>query len=309
MIPEPIKRDYTTSDAFMLQHASTLRTMFLVDQAQFVSRDPDFDSPFDTDWQTAITQAETDHYTDEAVDAELVQLTNAVEAQMVVCRNMFQDMKPFIKKAFPNDEAAWAEFGFNSYQKVDKSQLLMIQFMTDLHGKAIKFAPALAAANFTAAMTGAINMAKNALAAANNAQEAFKLSMPGITRARIVAHNAVWNTYVRPVAETGKLIFRNDHSKYQIYLLPASDETDENINFDGEVRSAAGVPLDAVAVYIPALGVTVLTDSNGRFAMAVLPVGNYVVRFTKAGYVAQDHPAEITEEGTVTINVTMVPLP
>jgi len=308
MTPEPVKRDFATSDAFMLQFSETMRLGFIDDQGEFVTRDPDFDNPFETDWQSAIVLAES-HLSDEAVTAQLMQLTDMVNDQMVRCRHAFQDMKPFVKKAFPNNSAVWKEFGFDAYGKIDKSQLGMVQFMFDVHEVATKYSGILSSSNFTPAMTGELLVRANALKAANSAQEVFKKSIPTLTRNRIVDLNAVWNTYVRPVAETGKLIFRSDYAHYQKYLLPASDEADENINFEGEVLTTANVPLDAVSVAIPALNITVLTDSNGRFALAVLPAGNYLVVFSKPGYMSQNIPAEISEDGTLNITVHLDPAP
>ena len=70
----PIKRRYTISDYSMVEYSKALRTVFLTDQTEFVSRDPDFANPFEDDWQDAIDEAEA-QLTDEVVRDQLQDLT------------------------------------------------------------------------------------------------------------------------------------------------------------------------------------------------------------------------------------------
>ncbi len=47
-------RNYRLSDSAMIQYSGVYRQHFLDHKADFVAFDPDFDLPFETDWQTAI---------------------------------------------------------------------------------------------------------------------------------------------------------------------------------------------------------------------------------------------------------------
>jgi hypothetical protein len=320
MSAEQVTRPYVVSDAFALQYAKTLRGLFIADQAAFVNRDPSFGNPYEMDWDAAITDAENQP-SDNTIEYQLAQKTDDVEEQMELCRNNFQDAKPFIKKAFPNKPATWEEFGFEDYDKVRKDQAEMVQFMKNFHSAAVKYSGQLIAVNFTQVMIDEIETRRAALNNTNNIQEQFKKERLSITETRITKLKAMWN-FCQTVCETGKLIFRNQYAKYQQYLLPASDESTPMI-VKGKVTQGGGTspipgtgtpatPVEDVNISVMELpGLTTQSDSNGNYGFGNIPAGTYTFNFNKAGYMPQSMPGVVITDidHPVTLNVVMTPMP
>ncbi|MCG3164428.1 MAG: hypothetical protein POELPBGB_00182 [Bacteroidia bacterium] len=323
MATEPNTRIFKVTDNNMLQYAKALRLIFMEDQAAFVLRDPDFATPYETNWDGLITTAES-HPTDEQVDDLLTQKTNDVEAQMRLCRNKWMDTKPFIKKAFPNNPTIWNEFGFNDYKDVDHSQAGLIKFMRLVHLTAVKYTAQLTAVNYTIAMIAEIETLRAALSLANDLQEKFKKDIPVLTQQRVDKHNAVY-TVCQTVCETGKLIFRDDYANYQKYLLPASDESPALFILKGKVIQPAigppptpgspasgGTPVEDVTVTVQGLpAITTQTDSNGNYGFGSIPPGTYTINFGKPGYMPHSVPGVVITDlaNAVTLNVTLTPMP
>ncbi len=314
--PEALTRIYKVSDNFMIQHARTLRLNLMEDQAAFILRDPDFQTPYELNWNIAITAAES-HPTDEQVDDMMTEKTANVETAMVNCRNKWMDTKPFVKKAFPDNDAVQNKFGFNDYKNADHSHSGMLKFFRLLHGAATEYSAQLIAKNYTAAMIAEIETLHAALLTADTEQEKFKTDIPVYTRDRSQKHNAVY-AICQTVCETGKLIFRDDYAKFQKYLLPASDEATPMI-LKGKVTQPvvgpAGTPaLPVQGVSINIMGLPALTtqsDSNGNYGFGSIPAGTYTFNFNKPGYMPQSMPGVVITDiaHPVTLNVVMMPMP
>ena len=271
---ETIKRLFNVADLFMIEHAKVKRLLFIDDQALFAGLDPDYATPYEAGWASAITLSEAQP-TDEITVDQIAQLTAAVEAQLTLCRNKFQDTKHFIEKAFPNNPGVWAEFGYNNYDAQRRGQTGMIEFMKLLHTTATKYSAQLIAQNYLAPAIAEILTLRTALDNANNAQEKAIATRLLVTQTRINAHNATWNPTVS-VARASKTVFRNDPARYNMYLLPASDEEQAALNITGTVTDkVTGLPLTDAEVKLTALAITVTTDTNGRYALANLPSGTY----------------------------------
>jgi hypothetical protein len=314
MSATPINRKYKVADANALEFAKTLRNSFITDQADFVAEDSNYANPFEVDWETAIDAAEAQP-TDEQRKDQLMQLTEAVEVEMDLCRDTFQRAKRLIQKAFPDSEAHWNEFGFDDYEEARQSQPRMVPFMKRMHSSCLKYAPILSAPgiNFNAARIGEIEIRRAALDAANDAQEAFKKDMPVFTRDRVLIYNALWDICT-DVAGTGKLIYRNDAAQYQRYLLPASDEPAGTLILSGTV-SAVSIPstsgasaIEGALVELLPQGLESTTDSNGKFGFGTATAGPAMLRISHPAYMEQNIPVVIDPENPQTINITMSPL-
>lgn len=237
---ERLKRLYTIPDAYMLEFAKTLRLFFMEDQAHFAAKDSNFATPYEENWKMAIAAAE-DEPGQEQRKYQLTGLTETVLKEMDLCREIFQDSKRSIRKAFPRNVTIWNEFGFDDYNAVGRKQTEMIQFMKRFHTTAIKYSAELGvpAVNFTAADIDEIETRRAALDVANNAQEKFKKDLPTFTRERTEKLNTVWNICT-DVGSVGKSLFKKDYAKYQHYLLPEGEETESPIVIK-TVREAATV--------------------------------------------------------------------
>jgi len=313
MNPEPLTRLYKVADAYMIQFAKVLRLFFIDDQAQFETEDSNFANPFEDNWLNTITAAEA-HPTDEQRRDQLEQLTVTVKAEMTECRNTFQAAKRYIEKAFPNNSEVWNEFGYDDYGDIFHSQPQMIEFMKGFHTTAVKYSAQLTApaVNFTAARIAEIETRRAALDAANNAQEDFNRSLPTLTRARIEAHNAVWNICT-DVCGVGKALFRDNHARYQLYLLPPSEEPAGSLLLSGTITrmpdasTPAGSPIEGALTELMPHGLQSTSDSNGMYGYNP-PAGPATLRITHPEFMEQNIPVTIDPENPLVVNVVMMPL-
>jgi hypothetical protein len=309
MTPKPIVRLYKIADAYVIEFIKTLRTFFIADQAEFVNEDSNYASPtFEDDWETAIVAAENEPTAEQRED-QLMQLTETVNTEMEVCRDVFQSAKRYIKKAFPNSTAHWNEFGLDDYDKARQTQPKMIKFMKLLHNTAVKYTAELTApaVNFSQARIDEIKVAHDNLDKANNNQETFKKNMLTHTENRVKLHNAAW-LIATDVAEVGKLLFKDQYAKYQHYLLPASEETTVMLLSGIITDSVSGDPLVEVEVELVEHGLQTESDSLGAYGFGNPPAGNATLRISLAGYQEQNISVIITDNEALVVNVQLVPM-
>lgn len=301
---ETLKRKYNVSDLNMLEKNKTMRQHFIDEQAEFSGFDIDFATPFETGWQSAIDAAEA-ILPDEVIQDQLQQLTADVDATMEAARQKFQSSKYFIEKAFPNRTGVRNEFGYDNYDGIRKSQTGMFQFMQTFFKTATKYATELAAEGYDAAAVTEIETLGNALNDANIAQEKFKGTRVSTTEERIIAHNAAWDIMVQ-VSKAGKIIFMNNPAKYQLFLLPASSESGEDISISGTVTSTDNTPIEGATVNIAALNIDTETDSNGKYVFGNLDAGSYELEFSADGYAPTTvENVQVTDGETTETNVTL----
>ncbi|MFI5219495.1 MAG: carboxypeptidase-like regulatory domain-containing protein [Bacteroidia bacterium] len=281
-MPEPILRDYSITDPDMIQDARTKHASFTEDKTDFVAFDPDFADPYADDFEDEIDAAEA-MPDDETILDQQAQLTAAVEEEMQKSRDKYQDSKPFITKAFPNDAAIQNEFGFNDYRQAQKGQSTFIKFMLKFHSVADKYKTQLIAANYTQPKIDEILTRYTALKDADIAQELFIKNRPVKTQERIEKYNTAWKTET-VICTAGKRIYKNNYAKYQRYLLPPGEEAPEALSIRGTVTNAAtNAPEEDVNVEITANGILVTTNAQGIYGIGGLPAGTYTVKFSKAG--------------------------
>lgn len=310
MTPTPITRRYTIADPYMFEYAKTLRGHFITDQLKFVAEDSNFANPYEGDWQSAINTSEAIP-TQEQREDQLMQLTDTVLTTMSDCRNVYQGAKRYIKKAFPDNSSVWKEFGFDDYDSIEKSQPRMLHFMKRFYDTAVKYTAQLIApaVNFPQTRIDAIEAARKALDDANNAQEQFKGDMLSFTRQRIAAHNALW-AICTDVAGVGKQLFRNEYARYQLYLLPASEEPAGTLLLSGTITdSLTGAPIPGVLVELQPHGLQSTTDSNGMYGFGSAPAGAATLRITHPLYEEQNLPGNIDPANPQVLDVVLVALP
>lgn len=220
--PKRILRNYGASDSQMLQFARLVHSYMETDLADFTAFDPDFDAPWAAELLTAIDNAENFSSDNQLIDV-VAQLTLDVEAKMKECRQLFQGMKYFIEKAFPNKPGTWNEFGYNDYDRSRMVQARMIQFMLDLHESATKYETQLVAANFDIAKITEIQTLAQELQALNTQQESAKGDRATASNDRVILLNHAWQL-VQTVRKASKVIYVNNWGKWQLYVLPWGGE-------------------------------------------------------------------------------------
>ena len=279
------KRKYKIGDAYMKEFAKDMRNLFSDDLAIFTAFYAAFNAAFLTDWSAKIDLADVED-TDETVVDVLGQYTAEVETAMKKCRLYYNEVKFFVIRVFPDKIDTQNEFGFDNYDGARKSQPKMIEFMRGLHNAAVKYTAELTAEDFGIARINIIKDLADQLDQANQAQNKFKDGRPVLTTARVTLYNEIWDI-VTLVARAAKVIFAENPPKFNQYLLPASDESDEFLALKGKVTDAATEqPIVGAQLRIDSLSISVTTDSEGKYGMgAILVPGSYELTCNATGYV------------------------
>lgn len=302
-----MRRKFSTPDAYLVEYAKDMRNLYLDDVADFTAFDPDFNAAFAADWLTKITNAEA-QLTDEIIVDVQTQYTDAVTTAMKNCQNYYQEVKFFVQKAFKNEKSIQNEFGADNYNNIRGNQPQLIEFMRDLYATANKYATQLDAVNFGAAKIARIRDFADALDQANQNQNNYIKGRPTITAERIGIYNTLWDT-LSLVSAAAKIIYRDNAAKYNQYLLPGSEENQETLSLSGKVTNATtGNPIEEAQVTIAALGITALTDTNGKYGMGNLPAGSYELTCSATGFETVTlNSVPIVEDRTTQQNFTLEP--
>ncbi len=219
-------RKFHIPDADMISEARSRHTYFVEDKEAFAAFDADFGDPFSDEFLQLIEKAES-NLNDEQIKGKMSQLTAEVETAMENCRTIFQQLKYFIEKAFPNDNGKHVEFGYREYSKIRNVQNGMIQFMRNLSETVTKYSAELLAAKCPQTMIDEVITNKDALIMADTAQDSFVNSRPTLTQNRILALNSLWDKMSK-VCEVGKIVFSTDYARQQLYTLPQLASSSSN---------------------------------------------------------------------------------
>lgn len=298
-------RVYSITDPEMYEASKTKRGFFLEDKPDFVAFDADLADPFAADWLTEISEAEAMPQ-DEVLDDQLTQLTAAVEKEMKSCRDKFQDSKYFIEKAFPDNIPVWNEFGYDNYDDTRRVQTKFVQFMKNFHNTAEKYKVKLIAKGYLQPKIDEIEAKRALLDAANQAQESFIGNLPVQTQERHNKNNDVWNIMVR-VCTAGKRIYKDNYGKYQRYLLPPGEESDEAVSITGLVTdSVSGNPIEGATLSLMPVDIDTETTASGRYSYGGLPDGDYILNAQHADYIEQQRNITIVNGQAVEVNFQLV---
>lgn len=116
MFSQPVTRLYKVGDAYIIQYSKTLRGFFITDQTAFVTRDPSFDTPYETDWLNAINTANNaqEQFKGQMRGATEVRITtfnimygfctNVCETGKLIMRNSYAGYQRYLLP--PSDEPA-----------------------------------------------------------------------------------------------------------------------------------------------------------------------------------------------------------
>ncbi len=307
-IPNPIYRLFRISDSEMLQDSTTTETLLEADMADFTAFDATITPAFANDWLTAIGVAQSQP-TDELYRDRIMQRTQNVQNAMALCRKKYNDVKYYVKKAFPNNLAVQKEFGLDDYDSARKSDIKLMEFMLRMHTVATTYNAELTAptVGYTQPQIDEIETLANSLGADNNNQEVYIKGQLTTTQQRVSSMNAVWQ-FRTQIAEAAKIIYENNFAKYQQYLLPDTSSNAQDYAILGIVSNGAdNTPIVGARVRIEALNFEVFTNSLGKYGIADnIPPATYTLDIEALDY--QPKQAEITvinADETITLNVSL----
>ena len=226
MMTNEIKRAYIGSDDYMLETSSTLQSLFVTNVADFTALDTTLTLAYGTTWLNAINAAGT-VVRDSQVKDILAQRTNAVLAQMELCKLKYNEVKYFATKVFPKDRARQAEFGTDTYMEARQSHSKMISFLDEMHKACVKYQAQLIAGGLSAIKIADIQTLRTNLQNLNTSQEGYIRARPVLTQDRITVLNNCYNI-TKTIIEAAQVIYYNDIARRQQYVYLPSQEADDS---------------------------------------------------------------------------------
>lgn len=211
---------FPSSQPHALQYSRTLLQFVTKNLSTFANFDSQrFVAQFLIDFELAIEAAENVQ-DDEVFLAQQSIKTQAVKDIMAQARKQFQILKHFVQIAFPDDENVWEQFGLKEYSEVRTSAIKMIPFLYKIHQVASENRVALNKYNYLDVQIDAFNDLHQNLVFALNERDFLEKDRTVITKSRRKTLDFLFDNFVTPVREVGKLIFVEDEELYAYFLFP-----------------------------------------------------------------------------------------
>ena len=225
-------RVYSIGDAHMLETAYTLHSLFNDNIADFTAFDATLDAAFATSWLATIDAAGTVVRDSQIKDIQAGKTVTVLE-QMDLCRIKYNEVKYFAGKAFPRNKVKLAEFGAEDYDKVRRSQALMVSFMDEMHKACVTYTTELQAAGMTVGQIDEVNTLRTDLLNANTTQENYMRARPKLTDERITTLNTSFETTMT-VVTAAQVVYYNDYASRRMFVFSPTGssgggETDSEI--------------------------------------------------------------------------------
>jgi|GEM_PF-1262192 len=307
---QKMARNFNMSAAKMFTTGRTHRGHFITYKADFIALDTDFNDPFETNWLASIEASEA-YENAETRDDKLEKETEDVTAAMAESHKCYTGMKYFIEKAFAAKPTIQAQFGLGNFVAASQSQKEMGLFLVNLHTQSMvaQNNADLLSAGCTQARIDDILTLKNKLSTEDDEQNVFATAEPIATKGRTKQYNSSFS-FDQKVNRASKVVFYGMPEELNLFLFPRHSEPAEIFNVLGKATDMANAPISEVQVKImtgpamPPIAITT-TDINGDYGFAAIAPGNYVLEFSKPGYMTQNIPVIVPASGQVTVDVKM----
>ncbi len=237
MSATPVIRNYSGSDANLLQKANLNQTLLSENLAAFTAEDPTMDAAFVTAYATDITEAEVVDI-DELVEDTLSDKTATVVAAQDAVAKKVKQVRYYVLQAFENDKAVQKKFGLDAWDAARKSQVNTLQFLTKMHTVAMEYQTQLTAAGFDAARTTSILTVRQALEDSDSDQEHYRSGRPKLTALRIQEYNEVYDRLTR-VNRLAQIVYADDYEMRKQFVFSASSTTDDGTVYMGDIAPSA----------------------------------------------------------------------
>jgi hypothetical protein len=211
---------FPSSQSHAIQYARTLLQILSNHLSDFSNFDAQrFIAQFVTDFSVAITAAENIQDDETIIDQQSIK-TQAVEDIMVQARKEFQQLKYFVQKTFPNNVNIFHKFGFNEYNEIRANTVKMIPFLFKVYKIADENRSALNMQGCTNNRIDSFDLLYQNLANAIIEQDLSKNDRLILTQSRHIALDNLFDNFVTPIREVGKLIYADNPAMYMQFLLP-----------------------------------------------------------------------------------------
>lgn len=225
--PDEVNRIFTKSDDEVLQQSNVKLGSFEENKGKFVERFPQLADPFADEWSKAIRNARM-ILPDYASVANQSKETDALNTLIEAGANLYQTLLLYVRLAFPNDAMIMRIFGQHQYDAARKSQLklpiLLMTGYTEASNPVYK--AALMEKGIKEAEIDALKTMADSIVNQGKMQEKAIKNRTLDKNERITALNLVW-TKMALVCQCAKLVFQNDATRYNLFLLSDGNNSNE----------------------------------------------------------------------------------
>lgn len=222
---EEIKSAFNKSVEEVDVQSNLMHDHLVIDQAAFAANFPFVTEAYVDSFQGLIDAARAI-----ATDAEVVLdtkvLTQNVNAQVKLGKEMLNTLNTYAMLAYPDDEARQKVFGQHTWEAARSDQEKMRSALMLAFAQATKmpYKADLAAVGYAPTAAGLLKATAIAIDEANQIQEQAKSERGVTTQTRVLAWNGVWKR-LRQVNVMSKEVFKDNPAKLEQYLLYPGSET------------------------------------------------------------------------------------
>lgn len=213
-----IIRLYKLSDAEMFSYADKIIANLQTDLASFTAFDSTIDANFVVNAQNLFTNAQNIPSDNVVIDQQVAS-TEQVQNLMQECREQYDDMKFFVKKAYKTSVGRQNEFGLNDYSKAALNANEMVRFLSDMYSVANKYRTELTLAGCSSVIIDRNQTLSNELMLVVRAQNQIMDTRSTLAEDRINVNNALWEV-ITLISEAAKRVFRRSPANIARYLRP-----------------------------------------------------------------------------------------
>ncbi|MEM9337846.1 MAG: hypothetical protein AAGA66_03905 [Bacteroidota bacterium] len=220
-------RNYKYSDDELIQYANNLLGYLEDDLPDFEAFDADLGTPKKEALSTLVIWG-LEEGGDELNVAKLGDFTQRLLEEMATARKLYNQLRYWVVKTFPNRKAVQRQFGIGRFRKVAASQAGLISFFSSLKDSIADYRVQLEAAKTPPDLLDQIALQGQALSRAQQDQEKKKGSRTVDTEERVKKLNELFDL-TRAYNAAAEFVYFDLPAKRDLYRPPASpDPTDED---------------------------------------------------------------------------------
>lgn len=219
-----IKKLFWLPFSKVITSAETFRLLYHKDHLDFEAKDPQrFTLTYEDDFRTKINDA-LETGTDESYMDEVSQNSDGVSNKLKEARKYFNvDIRYWVGKTFPDDEAKKKEFGFDNYANAKRTHKLMIDFMNTLKGVVDKNKTEMLAKGTPLAIIDKAEVLGQELRDEKKQQQVKLRERNTLAQNRTIKYNAVWSV-MSEINEGAKLVYSENFAHMAQYNMPQYEE-------------------------------------------------------------------------------------
>ncbi len=214
------KKSFNYSQETLLQYANDQLSFLEDDLDDFTAFDPDLGTT-KRDAMAELIQWVLNEGGDNMNVSQLSDTTETVMNEMKNARVMYNQLRYWVVKAFPNRKAIQRQFGVGRFGKLADSQEAMVTFLSALAQTIQEFRADLEAAGAPAALLDSVAPQAQTLLQANNAQEKKKGSRTVDTEERVRRLNEL-HQHTKDYNNAAEFVFYDSPAMRDRYRPPSN---------------------------------------------------------------------------------------